>query len=155
MTLENNNKPFYQTTTDSNGHLSIPSNNLPNFSYSLIAKFIGINITNRLSPDVFAQENKIYLAKNNINLMLSDSANNNATQQGKINSNQQTNPSLINQTNSAVQTQSAINNQKKNNFIMILLFFAFIFIALTVCIVLYVKKQKNMNKLDESTKTNH
>lgn len=170
VTLENNNKPFYQTTTNSNGYLSIPSNKLPNFPYNLITKLAGTNLSKSLSTDVFAEENKVYLEKNNINLMVQDKTENNtANKQKNNNTNAQTgninigtgNNSGLSKTSSDLsnspvqvnQIKSAAGTQKKNTLIMIILLFAVVFIILAITIILYVKKQRNTNFQGSSTES--
>ncbi len=146
VTLENNNKAFYQTITDKNGYLSIPSNNLPNFSYNLIAKFAGTNITKRLSTDVFAQENKAYLEKNNINLMVNDTTKNKKTgKQPDSNLFSNTTSDLSNPPAQVNQARSTTSTQKGNTFITVILLLAVIFVILTAGFVLYFKKLKNAN----------
>jgi len=158
ITLENNSKPFYQITANNNGYIAIPSNKLPNFSYDLMVKFVGTNIAKKISTDVFAQENKTYLEKNNINLMVSDIINNKPTSTQKRNSNERSensNESLGSSQKPTILSPadqppvSSVDNQKKILSAIIIFIIALASIALIIIVFFALKKNRSFP--DETT----
>lgn len=150
VNLDANNTPFYLTTADSKGFVSIASKNLPLFAYSLIEKLPGTNIVTRLTPDVFAKENLPFLKSNNLNLMTQDTTNGKAASQNR----QKNQNAPLNTNNNGTEnniSNSPSQTKSNNNFIALLIVLIIVVLAISGIIFIYMKKKKGNSLVDQTT----
>lgn len=169
VTLDSNNKVFYQTKSDEDGFISISSSNLPIFAYSLSVLSPVTNKVMKIETGAFAEENLPYLEKNKINLMKMDSksdakSDSNTSQQNPGSQNEQSKETLNQKSetsdfnnNRLLNEQNNINNkfqknivvQNQNNTLLITIILLIIFGVTVVGLVLIYIKRKEMNQVPD------
>lgn len=138
-------KPYYKTQADLNGHVTIASNNLPQWGYSLkyvtpVGKTIPLNTTN------FVKQNKTYLTSKNINLYTKTSSRSSTqSKKGQTNRtlalNNSRSSSSSNNTSTGTQ-QMITKNSNQTAFVIIIILMISLGGAFVVAFVIFTKKNQ-------------
>lgn len=142
--LDGNQKTYYQTKSDKNGFIDIPTNYLPDFPYHISYKAPNNSVISLLLSS-FVQQNKSYLEENSSNLMKTKNIKSSTTTPvtQPENNNDDNSVNNINQ-KTLPNSENQENNQPGNNVI-----FAIIICVLAAVVagtVLYVNSKNKSSK---------